>query len=189
MRLFIALDISSDIRQRISDFRDSLKSLAPRLRWTSAENFHLNLQFRGETTKVDEVRNALESLHCAPVSLSFRGSGFFPNPRFPRLFWAGIEPDEHLRELVQAIAAVMRPLGFEADSGAFTPHLTLARAGGSRSRPRGQADEGMLAVRLNAEQLGAQDFGTMTAKEFCLYESMLSPSGSKYLRLAQYRLE
>jgi 2'-5' RNA ligase len=36
--------------------------------------------------------------------------------------------------------------------------------------------------------LPAPEFGTMTSREFCLYQSQLSPGGSKYTKLAGFAL-
>ena len=36
--------------------------------------------------------------------------------------------------------------------------------------------------------MGEINFGTMTAREFILYQSELSPGGSKYTRLQQFPL-
>ena len=51
MRLFVALDIDADIRDRITAFRDQMRPLAPDVRWVGPETFHITLQFLGETTK------------------------------------------------------------------------------------------------------------------------------------------
>jgi 2'-5' RNA ligase len=42
-----------------------------------------------------------------------------------------------------------------------------------------------LQEKLSA--LPAPEFGTMTAREFFLYHSQLSPKGSKYTKLAAFR--
>ena len=97
MRLFIALDIDADIRERITVFRDQMRQLAPDVRWVDPETFHVTLQFLGETRKLDEIRAALKQVKAVPIHLAFRGAGFFPNPNAPRVFWAGIEGDENLQ--------------------------------------------------------------------------------------------
>jgi 2'-5' RNA ligase len=43
-------------------------------------------------------------------------------------------------------------------------------------------------VRAKLEALPPPEFGTMTAHEFCLYESHLSPAGARYKKLAMYPL-
>ncbi len=44
-------------------------------------------------------------------------------------------------------------------------------------------------VCANLETLGPLEFGTMTAHEFYLYESKLSPAGARYTKLSRYPLE
>jgi 2'-5' RNA ligase len=190
MRLFVGLDIDPDIRHRISEFRNQMKAFAPDVRWVGPETFHVTLQFLGETQKLTEIQNALQLVKNPAIGMAFRNIGFFPNPKSPRVFWVGIEADPHLRELAISIAAAMKPLGFERDSGALKPHLTLARSGSGRPRPvPGEHTAwGLQHVRVKLENLPPPEFGTMTAREFCLYESKLSPSGAKYAKVARYPL-
>jgi len=190
MRLFVALDIDSEIRRRIGEFRNQMRTLAPDVRWVGPETFHVTLQFLGETKKLDEIRNALQEVKGAAVPMAFRGSGFFPNPKSPRVFWIGIESNEHLQKLANSIGAALKPLGFERDAGPYKPHLTLARAGSGRPKPvRGeQCAPGLLAVRAKLESLAPVEFGRMTTREFCLYESKLSPTGAQYAKMARYSL-
>jgi 2'-5' RNA ligase len=74
----------------------------------------------------------------------------------------------------------------------YSPHLTLARAGGRSGSPKWRKGDGpntifaTLEKRLNA--MGKLDFGTMTAREFILYQSQLSPGGSKYTKLQRFPL-
>ena len=190
MRLFVALDIDVDIRGHIAAFRDRLRPLATDVRWVDPETFHVTLQFLGDTRRLDEIRRALRRIQCEPVSLSFRGFGFFPNPPAPRVFWVGIESDERLQNLATAVTQVLAPLGFERDSSAFTPHLTLARSGSGRPRPvTGERPaSGLQRVRDELAKSSPPDFGTMTAHEFYLYESHLSSAGARYEKRAAFPL-
>jgi RNA 2',3'-cyclic 3'-phosphodiesterase len=192
MRLFVALDIDPDIRQRITEFRNQMRPLAPDVRWVDPETFHITLQFLGETRKLDEIQRALLTGGLGkPVQLGFRNAGFFPSPKSPRVFWVGIEGDEHLPELANSIGQALQPLGFERDAAPFNPHLTLARSGSGRPHPvPGEPSAPALQqLRTKLETLGQLEFGTMTAHEFYLYESKLSPAGAKYTKLARYPLE
>lgn len=191
MRLFVALDIDSGIRQRIAEFSAQMRAIAPGVRWVGAETFHVTLQFLGETKKLDEIQAALRPVKGSPIDLSFRNAGFFPTPRAPRVFWVGIEAGKHLQELVTAIGQALMPLGFERDAGPYKPHLTIARAGSGRPSPvRGERTTPALQqVRMNLETMPPPEFGTMTAREFYLYESKLLPAGAKYTKLARYPLE
>jgi 2'-5' RNA ligase len=191
MRLFVALDIDPDIRARIAEFGNHMRPLAPDVRWVDPETFHVTLQFLGETKKLNEIREALAQVQGAPIALAFRGAGFFPTPRAPRVFWVGMEADEDLQALVKSIGDVLHPVGFERDKGPFKPHLTLARAGSGRPRPvrDEQAARSLQRVRAQVETLPPPEFGTMTAREFYLYESKLSPAGAQYTKLSRYRLD
>jgi 2'-5' RNA ligase len=190
MRLFVALDIDSEIRRRIGEFRNQMRALAPDVRWVGPETFHVTLQFLGETEKLEGIRSALQQVKGAAVPLAFRGTGFFPGAKSPRVFWVGIASDARLQELANSVSAALKPLGFERDAGPYKPHLTLARAGSGRPKPvRGEhSAPGLLAVRAKLESLAPLEFGTMTARVFCLYESKLSPKGAQYTKMARYAL-
>ena len=191
MRLFVALDIDPEVRRRITEFRNQMRPLAPDVRWVDPETFHITLQFLGETKRLDEIQRALQSVRAAPIELSFRNAGFFPSPKSPRVFWVGIEADQNLQELATLIGHALRPLGFEPDAAPFKPHLTLARAGSGRPHPvpRERSAPALQELRTRLESLGPLEFGTMTAHEFYLYESKLSPAGARYTKLSRYPLE
>ena len=191
MRLFVALDIDGDIRARIAEFRNQMRQLAPDVRWVGPEAFHVTLQFLGETKRLDEIQRALRQVKGSPIQLAFRNAGFFPTPKSPRVFWVGIEGDERLQELVNSIANALQPLGFKRDAGPFKPHLTLARVGSGRPRPvpGERSAPGLQQVRAKVETLPLLEFGTMTAREFYLYQSKLSPAGAQYTKLSRYPLE
>jgi 2'-5' RNA ligase len=190
MRLFVALDIDEPIRERVAQFRDEMRALADGVRWVGAETFHITLQFLGETGKLEAIKTALASVTAQPITLTFRGGGFFPNPQRARVFWVGIESDAALQLLVDRIGNALAPLGFERDYEQYHPHLTLARAGSGRphSRPGDKAAPGLQQLRVKLDTMPPPEFGTMTAHHFILYQSTLSPSGSRYTKLAGFPL-
>lgn len=190
MRLFIALDIDPDIRERIATFRNQMRTLSADVRWVGPETFHITLQFLGETKKFEDIRRALKAVKSEAVQLAFRGAGFFPSPKSPRVFWIGIESDQRLQTLADSVASATRTLGFGRDAGAYTPHLTLARRGSGRPRPvpGERPASGLQRVRDELVKLPPPEFGTMTAHEFYLYESHLSPEGARYEKRASYPL-
>jgi 2'-5' RNA ligase len=191
MRLFVALDIDPEVRRRITEFRNQMRPLAPDVRWVDPETFHITLQFLGETKRLDEIQRALQSVRAAPIELSFRNAGFFPSTKSPRVFWVGIEADQNLQELATLIGHALRPLGFQPDAAPFKPHLTLARAGSGRPHPvpGERSAPALQGLRTRLESLGPLEFGTMTAHEFYLYESKLSPAGARYTKLSCRPLE
>ncbi len=124
--------------------------------------------------------------------MTFRGYGFFPGAKAARVFWIGIESSPQLASLAKTIDATMVTLGIPKEDHAFSPHLTLARGGNRSGIPKRQKDDhpnrrfGRLQERLAT--MAIPEFGTMTAREFCLYKSQLSPGGSRYTKIAGFEL-
>jgi 2'-5' RNA ligase len=195
MRLFIALDIDEAIRAKLRTFLDDVRSFAPDARWVRAESLHVTLQFIGEkpADSVDTIKAKLAQVSALTFDLSFRGYGFFPTAKSARVFWVGIEAGAQLPALVAAIDNTTATLGIPKEDRSFSPHLTLARRGGGSGSPRRQKDDFRNKVfqRLS-EKLAAMptlEFGTMTAREFFLYESVLSRDGSRYTKLERFPFE
>jgi RNA 2',3'-cyclic 3'-phosphodiesterase len=193
MRLFIALDIDDAIRAHISRFIDGVSGFAPEARWVKPESLHVTLKFIGEQPEpiVEQIKNALSAVKAAPMPIHFRGYGFFPTAKSPRVFWIGMEAGPELAVLAAAIDETTATLGIPKEDRAYSPHLTLARGSGGSGSPRWRKEDGpnrnfqRLQEKLAA--LPAPDFGTMTAHEFFLYQSKLSPKGSIYTKLAGFK--
>jgi RNA 2',3'-cyclic 3'-phosphodiesterase len=194
MRLFIALDIDDPIRRAIARFMDGVRNFAPDVRWVRPESLHITLKFIGEKSPeiADQIKVALSTLVAAPVTVTFRGYGFFPTTRSPRVFWIGIEAGPELSNLAASIDRATEELGIPPEQHAFHPHLTLARGGSGSGSPRRQqgdrknADFQRLQEKLAA--MPAAEFGTITAREFFLYQSKLGPGGAEYSRLQGFLL-
>jgi len=194
MRLFVAIDIDDEIRERVTRFLDDVREFAPEARWVRPESLHVTLKFIGEKSEAeaDEIKLALKCTNAAPIAMKFRGHGFFPEARAPRVFWVGIQPDSRLTFLAQEIDEGLSSLNIPKEAHAFNPHLTLGRAGRGSGSPRWQKGDGpnrsfqRLQEKLTTQS--APDFGAMTAREFFLFQSQLSPGGSKYTKLARFEL-
>ena len=195
MRLFIALDIDDGIRERIARFMDGVDEFAPDARWMKPESLHVTLKFIGEQPEsaVEQIEPALSSIMASALEIHFRGYGFFPTAKSPRVFWIGIETGSQLAALAQAIDDQLALLKIPKEDRALSPHLTLARGAGRSGSPRRDKAEAPNRIfqRLQ-EKLAARpspEFGTMTARAFFLYQSHLSPKGSKYTKLARFDLK
>ena len=82
-----------------------------------------------------------------------------------------------------------------AGQAAYAPQRSISRPApatpipGPRPPQKGDGPNavfGVLEKRLAA--MGEPDFGIMTAGEFILYQSQLSPGGSKYTKLQRFPL-
>ncbi len=194
MRLFIALDIDDAIRERIARFVEGIRNFAPDARWVKPESLHVTLKFIGEYSNVEinALQSTLQTVRGTAPEIRLWGYGFFPTATSARVFWIGMEAGPELAALAAAIDDKMPSLGIAKEERAFSPHLTLARAaGGSGSPHRHRGDRPNRVFQLLQDKLAAlpaPEFGSMTAREFFLYRSELSPKGSKYTKLARFSL-
>ena len=180
MRLFVALEIPSEVRANLAALLEDLRAISREPKWVRPENLHVTLKFLGEVAEaqVDAVQAALRGVRSEQsVALEFRGVGFFPNAKHPRVFWAGIEASANLRKLAADMEGLMEKCGFPREQREFSPHLTLARfeRPGLPERLRG-------AIAENAQR----DFGTLRTNEFHLIQSKLKPAGAEYTTLASF---
>jgi 2'-5' RNA ligase len=156
------------------------RALAPHGRWARVEGLHVTLKFIGhvDDVAVEKIKVALRPIKTAPFEVKFRGVGFFPNPNAARVFWAGVNGSDHLPLLASTIDAALEKLGFSRETKPYHPHLTLAR---TSSRP-------LRELKPLLDEPPPQ-FGTMTAREFFLYQSQPQKGGSKYTKLKRFGLE
>jgi RNA 2',3'-cyclic 3'-phosphodiesterase len=192
MRIFVALDIDDAIRDRISRFMEGLHGFAPDARWVRPESLHVTLKFVGEKPPefVEKIKRALSSVHAETTDITFRGYGFFPGPKTARVFWIGLESGPQLAILAKDVDETLFALGIPKEEHAFSPHLTLARAGGHSAR--GQKRHATTDFQRLQEKLAAltiSDFGTMRPREFFLYQSQPQRGGSRYTKIAAFPMQ
>ena len=192
MRIFVALDIDEAIRDHITRFMEGVRGFAPDARWVRPELLHVTLKFVGEKPPdfVEKIKQALSSVNAEAMDTSFRGYGFFPGPKAARVFWIGIEATPQLGTLAKAVDEILFGLGIPKEEHAFSPHLTLARAGGRSGR--GQKSRGPNVFQHLQEKLAAltvPDFGTIRPREFFLYQSQPQQGGSRYTKIAAFALQ
>ena len=180
MRLFIALDIPGEIRARLTEYMERARLLAHEARWARIEGLHVTLKFIGhvDDAVVEKIQAALAPIKTMPFEVKFAGVGFFPNPNAARVFWAGVDGGDHLPSLASTVDAALEKLGLPRETKPYHPHLTLAR---TSSRP-------LRELRPLLADPPPQ-FGTMTAREFFLYQSQPQKGGSKYTKLERFELE
>jgi RNA 2',3'-cyclic 3'-phosphodiesterase len=195
MRLFIALEIDQAIRERIARFTEGVRNFAPDARWVKEESLHVTLKFIGEQPdqKVEAIKTALTTVVGGTSEIQFRSYGFFPTPKSARVFWVGMESGPELGAFAAAIEGKMSSLDIPREDRKFSAHLTLARAPGGSGSPRRLRNDAPnrvfqhLQAKL-ANLSSVPEFGTMIAHEFFLFQSQLSPKGSKYTKLARFPL-
>jgi len=174
-----------------------VRGFAPEARWVRPESMHVTLKFIGEKSSeaVDEIKQALGGIRAGSIEISLHGYGFFPTAKASRVFWIGIAAGPPLAALARLVDDVTAALGVPREEHAFSPHLTLARGGargGSGTPHRFKGDGPNPVFQRLQEKLAAMpalEFGTMTAREFFLYQSQPMRGGARYTRIARFGLE
>jgi 2'-5' RNA ligase len=177
MRIFTGIAIPQAITDRLETVVASLRPTAA-IRWSPLANLHITTKFIGAWAedRLEELKQALSVVRLpANLKINVTGFDFFPNPRHPKVFFAGVRAPG-LETLHTAIENALEPLGCARDDRAFSPHLTLARIG--------RDDVSGLCRRVT--DLKQVDFGSFTAAGFHLYLSQPTPRGSVYTSLASF---
>jgi len=180
MRLFVALDLSNEVRAAIAQFCETLRAEFPSARWARGEGIHVTMKFIGEVSeeRAAQIENALGTVNSdSAIEMNFRGAGFFPDERRPRVFWLGIDSTPNLADIAAQIETRLEPLAISRESREFKPHLTLARISELR---------GIEKLREVLRKHGALDFGTVRTNEMHLYRSELGRGGAKYTRIKTF---
>jgi 2'-5' RNA ligase len=185
MRVFLAVELSSTVRDRIAALRYEWKPRIQSARWVRPENLHLTLRFLGEVTPsvVSALAETLpQSVRgCQPFRFSLRGGGCFPNVKRPRVVWLGVDPvPDELRRVHGAVDEAVRRHGFPPEARGFEPHLTIARFKTSK-----MAEKTVLPLLAT---LAECDFGETRVSEIVLFESRLSPAEARYHAVARVQL-
>ncbi|MGE5375609.1 MAG: RNA 2',3'-cyclic phosphodiesterase [Bacteroidota bacterium] len=182
LRAFIAVEIPSDIQQKIhretENFRSGINSM---VRWVPPQNMHLTLKFLGDVSPnsveflVQMLRNEAE--HVQGFDMHLAGLGAFPNLKRPRVLYIGIQAPAALDALARGIESGSRRLGYEAEERPFSAHLTLGRVRQNVSAA------GQQQIRRAVEGTQVDLLGTARVDSVHLYKSDLNPGGSVYTRL------
>jgi RNA 2',3'-cyclic 3'-phosphodiesterase len=175
MRLFVAVPLPGEIRERLAEVQDRLRRAQADVSWVKPGNLHITLKFLGETepTRLDRIRPALAdgAQNVAAFAAEVAGVGTFGG-RVPRVVWVGVRDGaEPLAALAGAVEGALAGVGFPREKRGFTAHFTLGRV-------RSPRNIGALLDALRAEP--ADGFGTARVDQISLMESVLDPAGSIY---------
>lgn len=188
IRTFVAIDVSPGIRQALLREMPRLKAAAPDFNWVNVQNFHFTLSFLGDVQdrELPEICQAFRAAVEPLEEFEFEVLGLrpFPSPDRIRFVWADVGyGKEELCRLQTAVADTATQLGFPRDREVYTPHLTLARAGGSTMA---SAEQDALLAAL--EPLENHSFGVCSVDEVIVYSSLRERQGPTYVPLSTIAL-
>ena len=184
IRAFLAIELPEALRAGLAQVQEELKRSRADVRWVPVGNIHLTLKFFGNVPD-DEIEALAAAARLAaaesePLQLQATRAGAFPFLLAPRVVWLGLGGDViPLTRLFYGLEKAFAALGYPPEGRAFNPHLTLGRVKSPANRDK--------LARLLAK-LPPLDWPAFEVKELTLFQSVLSPQGSKYTSLKVIKL-
>ena len=179
MRTFIAIELTDEIKNELARIQARLKYAGGDVKWVEKDNIHLTLKFLGEVQeeRIDDVVSKLEAVAkvSKPFEMTIKDTGAFPNIDYPRVIWAGLDKGAgESKEIAQKIDEGLEQLGFQKETRAFSPHLTIGRVRSSKNKL--ELKEKVLSAKI--EKPLAQRVDSVI-----LFKSELTSNGPIYTRL------
>jgi len=168
-RLFFALWLDDKTVQHIQ--LNILKYFLPcQGRIVPENNWHITLAYFGASDMNTQVclEDKAEKVISQPFELNLSKCGFWPRPR---VAWLGVkETPAVLTNLMHDLQQNIQPCGFNVETRAYQPHVTL--------------------VRKAKYQTAVSEVDPITCKmtQFCLAESKTCPEGAQYTVLQRWDL-
>ncbi len=134
MRLFVALEPPSEVRESLRAAVTRGRKDDQALRWAGPDEWHLTLVFLGQVGEdlLPEITEALgrEVRAHRPFHLTADGWGTFPRGAHrSSVLWAGLDGDtEALGALAAGMRAASARVGIPVEDRAYVPHITVARS-------------------------------------------------------------
>jgi len=184
LRAFIAISLPPQVRELSVRVRDRFRECDAMISWVQPENVHLTIKFLGNiseekiTPVVKGIRKALG--RARPFTMEINEVGVFPNLKYPRIIWMGIENPVHtLIDLENRISEGMEALGFPREEKKFTPHITLGRVRSLKGKNR------LIEIIQSQRMLYCE---AVDVRSVQLYKSELSRTGALHTVLASVGL-
>jgi RNA 2',3'-cyclic 3'-phosphodiesterase len=184
-RLFCAVELSDDVRERLRDHIQRLRETVPEAAasWTRVENIHLTLKFFGnvDVDRIPAISGAASRAikEFSSFQIEVGGTGVFPKPSRAQVLWIGVsDPSGKLLSLQRQLESEWAREGFEKEDRAYRPHLTIARL----RKPEGARRLADAHLQLKFEP------SKVDLKELIVFRSELSPKGSKYTPIFNHKL-
>lgn len=185
-RIFIAIEIDRAIRDQLVTLQETLSRSAEDVNWVEPENLHVTLHFLGEVDNrtlpavCKVVAEGCAGLAAFPMSIE--AVGCFPNPRRPRIVWAGVGTGaQEVGALHDALEPPLLDLGcYRKEARKYTPHITLGRV-----KSDSPTDKLATALAKRAEWQGGQQL----VREVLVMGSELTPDGPVYTVVGRGKLQ
>lgn len=181
-RAFLAVDVAEELKMRIGEIQDILKSADAHVKYVEQGNLHFTLKFFGDVgrRKIQRISDIVERTagDYEPFTMDIKGLGVFPNMNYIRVIWLGVKNPEIFSNLQETLDREFKKIGFKLERD-YVPHLTIGRVKGPRNKDK------LIELLSNMEDV---EVGPMTVRELRLKKSELTPSGPLYSDIKVFKL-
>ena len=122
MRLFLAIDLSDEMKASLTDVMHGLKKQGVKGKYVPSRNLHVTVAFLGEMKNAEPVLAALQGYKFKPFQLTLGPLGTFGN-----VLWAGVKGNQGLAAMGRDVRRLLDTADVPYDTKEFTPHVTLVR--------------------------------------------------------------
>jgi len=166
-RIFIGLDLSSEARQKLKKYCDTSFPV----RWTVPENFHVTLNFLGDTDE-DELERVLNTVQQVSASFTPMQLRVKEIKAVKYMIWAVVQPTKELELLHRKLSDELSAAGLgRRQHQSFRPHISLARTGKENT---------FSHLDFRPTQVNNVAFEVTHA---VVFESILKPGGPQYISI------
>jgi len=187
MRLFVAVDPSAEVVEKVAAIRQVLMDTKADVRWVKVEDYHVTVKFLGEVDEglVGQLAERMTKAAAEVAAFELEVEGL---SKFPERVGGGpvrviisrvVSPDQRITRLHRLIDSAVGGMGLPMDTRVLVPHLTLGRVNSNRGLNR--------LLRL-LEKHDLDFFGMFPVEQVVLYQSVPTEGGTKYVAVCRAEL-
>lgn len=139
MRLFVAIDLDRNAKEKISGIISQMNKGDYDVKWTDPENIHITLKFLGEV-RDEQVKDVVKVISdnvkgMKKFTISICEVGYFGRPGYVKVIWLDVkEGRDRVIELCKTMNIQLSHIRREDREP--SPHITIGRARSGRNADR-----------------------------------------------------
>ena len=148
MRLFVAIQLSDEMKKALVACMHDLKKQGVEGNYVPAQNLHLTLAFIGEYDDSAKVKRVIESVPLPQFRLSLSEKG-----------------NQKLKTYVKELRGALRAAGIPVDDDKFVPHITLIRKAAAKKAYQVHLPKAEMTVKKVSLMKSEMKNGKMVYRE------------------------
>lgn len=160
MRLFVAIQLSDEMKKALVDCMHDLKKQGVDGKFVPAQNLHVTLAFIGEYDDPKKVKQVIDRVPLPEFRLSLSEKGNFGD-----LLWIGVKGNQKLKTYVKELREALAGSGIPCDGDKFVPHITLIRKSSAKKPYQVRVPKADMMVKKASLMKSEQRDGKTVYKE------------------------